>query len=39
MPVPKVTAEEFLESDERESLNGYTADVTLYPILVEKEEE
>ena len=36
--IPKVIAEEFLES-EKESLDGYTAQVTLYPIGVEEEDE
>ena len=31
LTVPKVTAKEFLESDE-ESLNGHTVEVTLYPV-------
>ena len=37
LTVPKVTAKEFLESEE-ESLNGYTAEVTLYPVRGEEEE-
>ena len=32
LTVPKVTVKEFLESDE-ESLSGYTAEVTLYPVV------
>jgi len=39
LTVPKVTAKEFLESDERESLNGYIAEVTLYPVVGEEDEE
>ena len=31
LTVPKVTAKGFLESEE-ESLDGYTAEVTLYPV-------
>ena len=38
LTVPKVTAKEFLESEE-ESLNGYTAEVTLYPVRGEEEGE
>ena len=32
LTVPKLIAEEFLEESEDESLNGYTAEVTLYAI-------
>ena len=39
LTVPKVTAKEFLESDERESLEGYTVEVTLYPIRGKEEDE
>jgi len=39
LTVPKVTAKEFLESDERESLEGYTVEVTLYPIQGKEEDE
>ena len=35
--IPKVIAEEFLESEE-ERLDGYTAEVTLYPILEEEDK-
>ncbi len=38
LTIPKVIAREFLESEE-ETLNGYTAEVTLYPILEAEEEE
>ena len=38
LTVPKVTVEEFLKSDE-ESLEGYTVEVTLYPVVGEGEEE
>ena len=37
LTIPKVIAEEFLESEE-ESLNGYTAEITLYPTQTEEEE-
>jgi len=39
LTVPKVTAKEFLESDERESLEGYTVEVTLYPVVGKEEDE
>jgi len=39
LTVPKVNAEEFLEEFEEESLNGYTAEVTLYPIRGEEDKE
>jgi len=39
LTVPKVTAKEFLESDERESLNGCTVEVTLYPVVGKEEDE
>jgi hypothetical protein len=38
LTVPKVTAKEFLESDE-ESLDGYTVEVTLYPVSGKEEDE
>jgi uncharacterized protein (DUF608 family) len=38
LTVPKVTVKEFLESEE-ESLEGYTVEVTLYPVLGEEDEE
>jgi len=38
LTVPKVTAKEFLESDE-ESLEGYTVEVTLYPVVGKEEDE
>jgi len=38
LTVPKVTVKEFLESDE-ESLEGYTVEVTLYPVVREEDEE
>ena len=39
LTVPTVTAKEFLESDERESLSGYTVEVTLYPVVGKEEDE
>ena len=36
--VPKVTAKEFLKSEE-ESLDGYTVKVTLYPVRWKEEDE
>ena len=36
--VPKVTAKEFLKSEE-ESLEGYTVEVTLYPVRGKEEDE
>ena len=39
LTVPKLTAKEFLESEERESLDGYTVEVTLYPVRGEEESE
>ena len=38
LTIPKVTVKEFLKSEE-ESLNGYTAEVTLYPIRMGREEK
>ena len=38
LTVPKVTAKEFLESDEG-SLSGYIVEVTLYPVVGEEDEE
>ena len=38
LTVPKVTAKEFLKSEE-ESLEGYTVEVTLYPIVGEEVSE
>ncbi len=38
LTVPKVTIKEFLKSEE-ESLDGYTVEVTLYPVVGEEEEE
>jgi len=37
LTVPKVTAKEFLESDD-ESLSGYTVEVTLYPVRGKEED-
>ncbi len=39
LTIPKVIAEGFLDESEEESLNGYTAKVTLYPIEEEEEDE
>jgi len=39
LTVPKVNAKEFLEESEEESLNGYTAEVTLYPIRGEEDKK
>lgn len=38
LAVPKVTAKEFLKSEE-EGLDGYTLEVTLYPIKGKEEDE
>lgn len=38
LTVPKVTVKEFLKSDE-ESLEGYTVEVTLYPVREEEKDE
>ena len=38
LTVPKVTVEEFLKSEE-ESLDGYTVEVTLYPVMGKEEDE
>jgi len=38
LTVPKVTAKEFLKSEE-ESLEGCTVEVTLYPVVGEEDEE
>jgi len=38
LTVPKVTAKEFLKSDD-ESLSGYIAEVTLYPVVGKEEDE
>jgi len=38
LTVPKVTAKEFLKSDE-ESLDGYAVEVTLYPVVGEEEDK
>jgi len=38
LTVPKIIAKEFLESEE-ESLSGYIAEVTLYPVRGEEEED
>jgi len=38
LTVPKVTVKEFLESDD-ESLIGYIAEVTLYPVRGKEEDE
>jgi hypothetical protein len=38
LTVPKVTVKEFLESEE-ESLEGYTVEVTLYPVTGKEEDE
>jgi len=39
LTVPKVTVKEFLKSEREESLNGYTVEVTLYPIVGEEVSE
>lgn len=39
LTVPKVTAKEFLESEGEESLDGYTVEVTLYPVRGKEEDE
>jgi len=39
LTVPKIIAKEFLESAERESLDGYTVEVTLYPVRGKEEDE
>ncbi|MDH5782236.1 MAG: hypothetical protein OEZ35_01025 [Candidatus Bathyarchaeota archaeon] len=39
LTVPKVTAKEFLKSEREESLDGYTVEVTLYPVVGEEDEE
>lgn len=40
LTIPKVIAEEFLEEEEElEALFGYTAEVTLYPITEQVEED
>ena len=38
LTVPKVTVKEFLKSEEN-SLEGYTVEVTLYPVVGEEDEE
>jgi hypothetical protein len=38
LTVPKVTVKEFLKSEE-DSLDGYTVEVTLYPVVGEEAEE
>ena len=38
LTVQKVTVKEFLESSD-ESLNGYTVEVTLYPVRGKEEDE
>ena len=39
LTVPKVTVEEFLKSEGEESLEGYTVEVTLYPVSGIEEDE
>ena len=39
LTVPKVTVKEFLKSEGEESLDGYTVEVTLYPVRGKEEDE